>query len=117
MKLFFSNHWQNPQITATVHYFQKQPLELFCKKGVLKKVLKFHRETTVLESVFNKVLQLYLILIPKLLRLHLLIYTYFSRLKSISSKVLKIIGFFYYKNLFVFKSLFIITKENYHPLL
>ena len=23
---FFSNYWQNPQITATVHYFQKQPL-------------------------------------------------------------------------------------------
>ena len=25
MKLFCSNYWQNPQITAAVHYFQKQP--------------------------------------------------------------------------------------------
>ena len=35
------NYWQNPQITAVVHYFQKQPPEVFCKQSVLKKVAKF----------------------------------------------------------------------------
>ena len=36
-------------------YFQKQPPELFCKKGVLKTSQKFHRKTPVLGSPFNKV--------------------------------------------------------------
>ena len=34
---------------------KKQPSEMFCKKGVLKKFLKFHRKIAVLESLFNKV--------------------------------------------------------------
>ena len=41
VKLFCSKYWQNPQITAAVHYFQKQPPEVFCKQGVLKKIAKF----------------------------------------------------------------------------
>ena len=47
----FSNNWQNPQITAAVHYFQKQPPEVFCKKRCSWKVRKFHRKIPVLESV------------------------------------------------------------------
>ena len=30
----------NPQITAAIHYFQKQPPEGLCKQGVLKKIAK-----------------------------------------------------------------------------
>ena len=41
MKPFCGNHWQNPQTTAAIHYFQKQPLKVFCKKGVLKKLKNF----------------------------------------------------------------------------
>ena len=33
--------------------YQTQPLELFCKKRVLKNFFKFHRKTSVLESHFN----------------------------------------------------------------
>ena len=51
VKLFCSNYWQNPQITAAVHYSQKQ----FCKKMYSVKVRKYHRKIPVLESVFNKV--------------------------------------------------------------
>ena len=51
MKLFFSNYWQNPQITSAVHYFQKQ----LCKKRCSEKVRKFHKKTPVLDSAFNKV--------------------------------------------------------------
>ena len=36
------------------NYCQKQPPEMFCKKGVLKKLRKFHRKTTVLESLLIK---------------------------------------------------------------
>ena len=53
MKLFCSNYWQNPQITAAVHYFQKQPPEVFCKKMCSLKVCKYYRKIPVLESVFK----------------------------------------------------------------
>ena len=46
------------QITAAVHYFQKQLPEVFCKKRCSSNVCKCHRKMLVLESVFNKV-QLY----------------------------------------------------------
>ena len=45
--------------------------------------------------------------------------TKLSRLKGISCKILKMIVLlliYLFINLFVFKSLFIIKKENYHPL-
>ena len=45
----FSNYWQNPQITAAVYCFQKQPPEMFCKKRCSLKVCEFHRKTPVLE--------------------------------------------------------------------
>ena len=57
MKLFCSNYWQNPQIFAAVHYFQKQPLKVFCKRRCSEKICKFHRKTPVLKSDFNKKLQ------------------------------------------------------------
>ena len=41
MKLSCSKYWQNPQLIVAVHYFQKQPPEVFCKKGVLKKFANF----------------------------------------------------------------------------
>ena len=41
VKLFCSNYWQNPQIVAAVYDFQKQPLKLFGKKGVLKMFANF----------------------------------------------------------------------------
>ena len=45
VKLFYSNCWQNPQITAAAYYFQKQPPEVFCKKkGVPKKFTNFIRK-------------------------------------------------------------------------
>ena len=44
VKLFCSNYFQNSQITAAVHYFQKQPLEVFCKKVVFKKFANFIRQ-------------------------------------------------------------------------
>ena len=34
---------------------QKQPLEVFCKNGVLKNFVNFHRKPPLLESLFNKV--------------------------------------------------------------
>ena len=40
---------------VVVYDFQKQPPEVFCKKGRSKKVCKFHSKTPVSESVFNKV--------------------------------------------------------------
>ena len=55
MKLFCSNYWRNPQITAAVYYFQKQPPEMFCKQGVINKNSKIHRKVPMLESLFNKV--------------------------------------------------------------
>ena len=53
VKLFCSNYRQNPQITAAVHYFQKQPPEVFCKKMCSLKVCKYHRKIPVLEPVFK----------------------------------------------------------------
>ena len=42
MELFCCNYWQNPQITVALHYFQKQPLGVFCtKESVLKKFANF----------------------------------------------------------------------------
>ena len=42
VKLSCSKYWRNPQIIVPVHYFQKQPPEMFCKKrGVLKKFANF----------------------------------------------------------------------------
>ena len=55
MKLFCIIYWQNPQITAAVHYFQKQPPEVLCKKMCSLKVRKYLRKIPVLESVFNEV--------------------------------------------------------------
>ena len=43
-------HW--PEMDRNL---QKQPSELFCKKNIFLKIRKFHRKTTVLESLFNKV--------------------------------------------------------------
>ena len=53
VKLFCSNYRQNPQITAAVHYFQKQPPEVFCKKMCSLKVCKYHRKIPVLGPVFK----------------------------------------------------------------
>ena len=36
-------------------FVQKQPLEVFCKKRCSEKFCKFHRKTSVLESLFNRV--------------------------------------------------------------
>ena len=55
VKLFCSIYWQNLQITAAVHYFQKRPPQVLCKKMCSLKVRKYHRKIPVLESVFNKV--------------------------------------------------------------
>ena len=55
VKQFCSIYWQNPQITAAVLYFQKQPPEVLCKKMCSLKVRKWHRKMPTLESVFNKV--------------------------------------------------------------
>ena len=41
VKLFCSNYWQNPQITAAVHYFQRKPPEVFYKKSCALKVRKY----------------------------------------------------------------------------
>ena len=54
-KTICSNYWQNPQITAIVHYFQKQPPNVSCKKSCYLKVCKYHRKIPVLELAFNKV--------------------------------------------------------------
>ena len=37
VKPFCSNYWQNPQITAAVHYFQRHPPKMFCKKRCSQK--------------------------------------------------------------------------------
>ena len=58
VKLFSSNYQQNPQTTAAVHYFPKEPPEVFCKKMCSLKVHKYRRKIPVLESIFNKVLGL-----------------------------------------------------------
>ena len=43
--------------TAAVHYFQKQPPELFCKKGVLKKFANFIGKHLRACNTFKKKLQ------------------------------------------------------------
>ena len=53
VKLFFGNYWQNLEITAAVHYFLKQPPEVFCKKMCSLKVCKYHRKIPVLGPVFK----------------------------------------------------------------
>ena len=54
MKLFYSKYWQNPPITAAIHYFQKQPLEVFSKQGILKKSQN-SQESTYAGVLFDKV--------------------------------------------------------------
>ena len=41
-------------VSFSLFWWQKQPPEVFCKKGVLK-FCKFHRKTLALESLFNKI--------------------------------------------------------------
>ena len=55
IKLFCGNYWQNPKLTASVYYFQKQPSEVFYKKRCSVEVCKYHMKIPVLESVFKKV--------------------------------------------------------------
>ena len=43
------------KIDKKTFFIKKQPLEGFSKKGVLKKFLKIHLKTHVLESYFNRV--------------------------------------------------------------
>ena len=52
VKLFCSIYWQNLQITAAVHYFQKRPPQVLCKKMCSLKVRKYHRKIPVLEFFF-----------------------------------------------------------------
>ena len=49
----FSKYWWNPQISAAVHYFQKQLLEVFC--DFIKKKLHFeeHLRTLLLYFHYN----------------------------------------------------------------
>ena len=55
MKLFSSNYWQNPTITTAIHFFQKQPPEMFCKQRCSNKYCKIHRKAPMLEYLLSKV--------------------------------------------------------------
>ena len=59
MKLFCSNYWQNPQLTAAVQYFQKQPPEVFCKKGDFKNFANFIEKHLYWRQFFCERLLLY----------------------------------------------------------
>ena len=42
-------------VSFDLFWWKKQPPEVFCKKGVLKRNYKFHGKAPALESLFNKV--------------------------------------------------------------
>ena len=53
---YFSNYQTiaSPNNNTLLMYTQKQSSDVFCKKGVMKKLGKIQRTTSVLESLFNK---------------------------------------------------------------
>ena len=74
---YFSNYQTiaSPNNNTLLMYTQKQSSDVFCKKGVMKKLGKIQRKTPVLESLFNKVATRWLatLLKKKLLHTHFLL--------------------------------------------